>query len=129
LFLAVLILSTCKIISFPANIPDKYEVFLCYMFSIVWLIEIIIRRTSQTRAACTACQSLLCCRAREAESPDFPFFRTVGSAEAILIFHGCADNSGVRKEELSLSMLGRCVGGGEEKFHSLLTSEVDGCDW
>jgi hypothetical protein len=24
-------------------------------------------------------------------------------------------------------MLGRCVGGGEEKFHSLLTSEVDGC--
>jgi hypothetical protein len=129
LFLAVLILSTCKIVTFPANISDKYEVFLCYMFSILWLIEIIIRGTSHARSAFTACQSLLCCLAREAESPDFPFFRTVGSAEAILIFHGCADNFRVRKEELSLSILGRCVGGGEEKFHSLLTSELYGCDW
>lgn len=64
----------------------------------------------------------------EADSSDFPFFCTVGSAEAILIFHGCADNSRVRKEELSLSMPGRYVRGGEVKFHSFLTSEVDGCD-
>ena len=64
----------------------------------------------------------------EADSSDFPFFCTVGSVEAILIFHGCADNSTVRKEELSLSMPGRYVGGGEVKFHSFLTSGVDGCD-
>jgi hypothetical protein len=45
----------------------------------------------------------------ETESSDFPFFCTVGSEEAILIFHGCTDNSRVRKEKLSLPKLGRYV--------------------
>jgi hypothetical protein len=62
------------------------------------------------------------------ESSDFPFFCTVGCAEAILIFHDCTDNSRARKEELSMSMLGRYVGR-EVTVHSFLTSEADGCDW
>jgi len=43
-------------------------------------------------------------------------------------FHGCTDNSRVRKEELPLSMLGRYVRG-EVTVHSFLTPEADGCDW